>query len=485
MALRFIISITLGIFVTTYIIRSLPVMDYGVYNILYSMIVYISVISSMGIPAVMQRYIPEAFQQKDYGLVKTIIIQGGLLRFFFSLVTIGIILLFNEPIGQLLKLDNFFSYFSIFSIGIIFYIESQVLNHVLNSLFLHKYNVISSTLYTLTRGLVIFIVFKSNSGVYGLIVAEVIAWAAWTAYQSYFYYKNFVLLHKTTPKSSIPVKRYFRYGGFSLFSDIGSTALGTSTDFLIITAFLGPEAVALYAFSDRLIKMLVRCLPHMVLKDVIRPVFFTKYSQNNDQKHLEGMFNMLLKIAAFGVLPLIVALIVLGEKIIAIVFKAEYLQSMPFLTALGIFTMLDIFFQPLGLTIKALEKVEYSFYSKIFAIYNIIGALVVVQYFGVMGVILVTCSAVLMKNMYLFYAIRLYVSLKIDWKGLATIGINTTVMAAGLLLLASYVNDLLSLMVVSIAGSLIYLLLSFVNKAFWPNERKILNNLLPKPIFVF
>jgi O-antigen/teichoic acid export membrane protein len=66
MIARWGITLTVGALVTTYIIRSLTIKDFGIYTLLYSMIGYISVISSSGISSIFRRFIPEAFQRKEY-----------------------------------------------------------------------------------------------------------------------------------------------------------------------------------------------------------------------------------------------------------------------------------------------------------------------------------------------------------------------------------------------------------------------------------
>ena len=50
-----IINVSLGI----YIIKKLSVLDYGIYNLLYALIGYLTLFSSMGLLNVFQRFIPE------------------------------------------------------------------------------------------------------------------------------------------------------------------------------------------------------------------------------------------------------------------------------------------------------------------------------------------------------------------------------------------------------------------------------------------
>lgn len=483
--IRLIISLTVGAFVTVFIIRNLSVKDYGVYTVLYSMIAYVSVIASFGIPSVFQRFIPEALQKKEYSLIKILVFRGLMLRILLSAVTVCVILLFHGLIGRLFKIEGFLGYFSIFAWGIVLYLEAVLLANVLHSLFLHKYSVIASTIYTIFRGISVFVLLNFGWGIKGVLLAEVAAWAVWSFLQYFFYYINFAQPHTSSEKSQVPLWRFFRYGGLSSLNELGSSVLGTSTDFFVITAFLGPGAVAFYAFADRIIKMFVSCMPHVFLIDVIRPAFFTKYAESGNKQHLADMFNLLIKIGAFCVFPLAAGIFVLGDKMISIVFKPEYLDALPVLWIMIIFTAINIFANPTGLVLQSLEQVQINLYSKIFAIYNLIAELLVIQKYGVIGVVLVTCSATLMKNIFLYYYAKKYTGLIIDWLGLMKITINASLMAIFIYPMRSFINNLASLALVACIGIIVYFFVAWCNKSFKEQERKWLNRLLPKPIFVF
>jgi O-antigen/teichoic acid export membrane protein len=197
------------------------------------------------------------------------------------------------------------------------------------------------------------------------------------------------------------------------------------------------------------------------------------------------MFNLLIKIGAFCVFPLAAGIFVLGDKMISIVFKPEYLDALPVLWIMIIFTAINIFANPTGLVLQSLEQIQINLYSKIFAIYNLIAELLVIQKYGVIGVVLVTCSATLMKNIYLYYYAKKYTGLRIDWHGLTAITTNAALMAIFIFPLRLFVNNFLSLALVTLIGITIYLLAAWRNKAFKNEERKWLNRLLPKPVFVF
>jgi len=485
MIVRLGVSLTVGAVVITYIIRSLSVEDYGVYTLLYSLIGYVSVIASLGIPAAFQRFIPEALQRKEYALLKQLVLRGLLLRLLLSGVTIGVMFLFRGLLGRLLKVNGFAGYFGVFAWGIVLSLEASLLTSVLHSLFLHKYSVVAGTVYLVFRGVCVFILLQWGWGIRGVLWAEVASWALWALLQALFYYVRFVRLHRDGEKTAFPVFRYVRYSGLSSLNELGNSVLSVSTDFFVITAFLGPGAVAIYAFADRVINLIVRCMPHIVLVDVIRPTFFAKYAQSGDPQHLADMFNLLVKIGAFSVFPLAAGMFVLSDRMITVVFKPEYLAAHPILLILIIFTAINIFAEPTGLVLQAIEQVQIILYSKVFAVYNLVLELLVIRWFGVMGVVLVTCSAVLMKNLYCYLYVKKHAGVRADWGGLLAIATNAVVMSLVLWPLRPLVTGLWSLMLVVCIGVVVYLLVSWVNKAFNAQERSWVNRVSPRPVFVF
>jgi O-antigen/teichoic acid export membrane protein len=149
------------------------------------------------------------------------------------------------------------------------------------------------------------------------------------------------------------------------------------------------------------------------------------------------------------------------------------------------FTALNFLFEPIGLILQSIEKVEILFYSKIFTIYNLVTSLLWVEPYGIMGVAVSTGSAILFKNLFCYYFAKRYVRLRLDIKGLATIAVNALVMGAAIALLRPWAKSLITFILVCIIGLGVYLAMAFVNKAFLKSESDYINKVLPKPVFVF
>jgi len=78
-----------------------------------------------------------------------------------------------------------------------------------------------------------------------------------------------------------------------------------------------------------------------------------------------------------------------------------------------------------------------------------------------------------------------YVSISIPWNTLGKFFLNASLMSLFLITVKSYVHNLISLIVISITGTIIYLLISYLNKGFSIEDRESINNIIGKNIFFF
>lgn len=478
---RLVTSLVIGFFVTTLIVRKLSVEEFGVYSVLFSLIGLVGAIASFGIQDVFRRFLPESLQNHNFGLIKHIVNYGLIIRLLLSVAVVVFIMLFSSDVGRILKVENFSSYFAVFGIAIIAYLESGLLTTALNSIFLHKYSAIANLVYVFFRAGLAFFVLDAGYGVSGLLWVEAISWTFWAVVQWFFYYGFFAAKHSSVINEKIPVKRFAKYGGMSSLNDIGSNVLGVSTDFLIITAYLGPAAVALYAFSDRVIKMITNMLPHVVLADVIRPSFFSRYAQSGDVKDIEKMFNLVLKISAITIVPIVFVIFALSETFISIVFKSEYIDAGSILSLLAVFSAINIFAYPTGLVLQTFEKVNIILYSKIFAVANILISIAVVKQYGVIGVVLSTCFCTFFKNYYCYYYMKKVCEINVSWMSIFKIVINSLLLFISLLLLKDFISDIFSLAAAVLITGIIYYFATRFNSPFSSDERKFINRVTPIP----
>lgn len=470
--------------IAVYVIKKISVADYGIYNLLYAVISYLALFSSMGLLNVLQRYIPEFFSKQHYSHIKRLFRLSIATRLIVAATLIGILLLSRRDLNHLIKVEDFHGYISIFFLGIILFLEIQVVEVTLSSLLLNRGIMISYWLATIVRAGSTYIFLQWNPGLKGLLLAETCYYAALLLLQLRFYYFSFSAKYASSEKN-LQMRRLFRYSGFSYFDEIGWTILDVKTDFFIISSFLGPTMVGLYGFANQFIESISRVMPFKILRPLIRSVFFFKYAENTDAARLRQQYDFLVKLIAFISFPIFMAVLAIGEKIIVILFDPKYLPALPLLWIFSGFMLIVSFQFPLQLVVQAIEKVEITFYSSIFSIYNLVGDILIIRPFGIIGVALVTCSARLFQFIFVWQRIKKQVPLHFDIRSLAKILINALVMSAVLYLLNPLVNNTFALIFVLIIGAAAYLCLSFFNKSFFEEERVMINKLLPRPLFVF
>jgi len=474
----------INLLVTIYIVKKLSISDYGIYNLLLAIIGYLTLFSSMGMLNVFQRYIPEYNTNEEYYILKKLFRSGMILRFILTSLCLIILLLFKDQINNLFKVDNFHHYIEFFTIGILLFLEIQIVELTLSSLLLNKYILFSYMISAVVRAIMIYIFLEQGLGIKGLLLAETINYAILLSLQLFFYYTGFARLN-TSPKKPFPIRRLLYYGGFSYLDEVGETILDVKTDFFIISAFLGPTMVGLYAFANQIIELVSKILPFRFLKSLIRPVFFSSFTKNQDMEHLNYNFNFLIKIIAFIAMPTFICLYMFSDKIILYFFDEKYMPALKVLIVFTTFMIINSFQFPLQLVVQAKEKVQITFSSKIFSIYNLIGDILIINYLGILGVGIVTCSARLFQNIFIYYRIKKYVPLKFEFSPLKKILVNSLLTAICVYFFRNFATDIYTLIALIVLSILIYLAISFFNKSFLTEERALINKMLPKPIFQF
>ena len=478
------ITPAINLIITIYIVRKLSIIDYGIYNLLYAIIGYLTLFSSMGMLNAFQRYIPEYFTKKHYSKVKRLVNWGLAIRLSVALVIFLIILTSGDSVNSLVKTDNLNLYIQIFLIGIILFLEIQLIEITLSSLLFNKAIMISYLIATIIKGGFIYLFLESGLGLKGLLFAETIYFGLLFLLQYFFYFTGFAKKYSSFD-SSLSAKRILRYCAFSYLDEIGWTILDVKTDFFIISSFLGPAMVGIYAFANQIIEIISRVMPFKIMNSLIRTVFFSKFSSKSEASQLIKHYNFLNKIIAFISFPILFIVLIYGDKIIIYLFDPKYLPALQTLWVFASFTTIINFQFPLQLVLQAMEKVEITFYAKIFSIYNLIGDLIIVQIYGILGIAVITCTARLFQFIFILYRVRRIIDLKVELKSLVKIFINSMLMLAGLIVVKDFIVNAFGLIIFSILGLIFYMFISYFNKSFFNDEREFINRLLPRPIFVF
>jgi len=475
-----VLSQLCSIVVTILLVRALSEHDYGIYNIFYSVIGLMSMVASFGLANTLQRYIPEYGGKGEHRLASKLYRAAALIRLFSNVLVLGLCLVFWERVAPVLKITPYKTYFMLFTLIVLLHMQKVLLEIALNSYFMQKYSQGFSVVFVLLKGVGYAAALGLHLDLWYVLITDL------AAYTVVFLLLQVVYTRKV-PRSSKKQdrfdreerKRITRYALFCNFNDVGTGMLSANFDNFILVMYLNPVAVGAYAFCQRITKMLVRLLPLSYLLDVIRPALFTAGAAM-ERGRIRTVFRILVKINYLCVVPIFFFLLVQGAAVIRIFFHGKFLEYSSILSGVFFFSMLNSIQIPVGLMAHLREKADAIFYSKIFALYNLIADVVFIRYLGIWGAVIATGTAILGKNLFLWYFVREYASFQGTGPFFMIMAGFWGTVAGMVALLNSWITPLYLSFPIAIVLFVLAFLLQFHAVLFNREEKEILLNISRK-----
>lgn len=182
----------------------------------------------------------------------------------------------------------------------------------------------------------------------------------------------------------------YRYGGRTVVLGLTSRIL-YSTDAIVIAIALGAASVGPYEIAYKI------CFLMTYLFSVISTTLFPRFSHLYALKDLEGarrLFLLVTWVSLAIVTPLILAVGYLGDAFISAWVGSDNFVGLPTLVVLLAMSLLHGIGTPVGLMLQATGKNKILTYSEVTnAVLNISLSLILVRYYGVLGVALGTLIA--------------------------------------------------------------------------------------------
>lgn len=387
------------------LIRILSKNDYGIYNLLYSSIAIITMTSSFGLGNVLQRYLPEYYARKDFSRARKLFSWTLIARFLLSVAILSIILIFWEKLAPHLKIARYRSYFILFIFIILLHQEWGLISTCLGSAYLHKHLQAMGISFTATKLIGYIIAYYFGISLKLIILSDLCAYLLLIVCLMWVYYKCYPKNHGPKEFHKDELKRIMRYGAFYSLNDVGVKILGVDIDNFFIAYFLDPIAVGIYAFCTRVSSIVIRVLPMTFFQDVLRPlVFGLGHDAATDQVRKASV--LLLKYQYMFAVPLFFSIWAIAPEFITLFFGAKYKPYANILVIVLGFKVLGSFTIPIGLIAQLKEQAGIILISKIFIIYNLISAFVLIPIFGIIGAAVATGTANLFKDIFIWWFVK-------------------------------------------------------------------------------
>ncbi len=463
------------VFVTVYVIRQLPIVDYGVFNLFQDTIVLVEVIFAFGIPSLIERFLPELYERGLFEELRRWVRRALVARFLLGVLGALICLFGREYLGTLLHAEKFSALYPVFALGLVFTILNTTSQMVLDTFLQQKRRNAIRVIVSMVRAGLYFCAIYFGFGLLGVLwsfsISAIVGSALfiWTIHHQKFPAN---ITPRTEGLGSLP-GRMKRYGGISYANEMGSLILSRRVDNYMISTFINPVAVGFYSFAARIVDMFIALTPLKVGTMIISTILFRQFTENPTQEFLQRRFNLLTKLCYYLTLPLLLILVGLSRQVTMII-DPKYVTASGILALIAVFEIFNSFSWPIAWMAQSAEKPEVQLYSKIGAIYNIISALILIPLYGPLGAAWATGTSSLMKNILMYLFLRRHLPLTFPWVSLGKLSLAGLVSWGILIALEPFVDGLFPLLLAAAAGVLGFVLSSWLLQPFNQAERSSL-----------
>lgn len=390
------------------LVRGMRKEDFGVFNLLYSIIPVVSTIASLGLEQTLRRYQPEYLLTGNSRGAAWLVRFVSNARLGTNLLVIGIVLLAWNHIAPIFQLTPYRGAFMLFALLLLLHFQVQILQMTLASHMLHRYSVGAVVVMAIAK----LIAYVALSRVNALtlehaIIADTIAYALAFTFLRGIYRSRCRDRddYRTYQPSGDERRRLLRYGLYNNFNDAGTLLLDSSLDNFFIAAIIDPVSVAAYAFYTRLIEMTSNASPLRLFDNVIQPMFFATPRSEADRR-VPQYFTLLLNLNFVPQWPVLAFSLAYHAELVTVVFGGKYVEHSWLLPVIMGFSLVNSIGTPVTLVAQYDERAGLMLLSKVTALVNVAAMLLLVPIAGLYGAALARGTSVALKNGFIWWHVR-------------------------------------------------------------------------------
>lgn len=394
----------------TYVVmvRGMSREDFGILNVLYSLIPLVSTAASLGIEQVLRRYQPEYLRAGQLAAAHWLVRLTARLRLGTSVLLLAGISLLWHLVAPIFHLEQYRAEFWLFCPLVVLHFQARILQLALSSHLLQRQAIGMVVLQSFVK-LIAYsaFVWMGSLTLVEVIVVDAVSYAVMYAGLKIAYHRH------CRPQDSREAfrlepserRRLVRYAFFNNFNDAGTMVLSSKSDNFFIAAFIDPIAVASYSFYIRLNEMITNALPMRLFASVIQPYFFA-VTREEAPDRLPRYFTFLLNVNLLLQLPIVAYAVVYHREIVGLIAGDKYVDSSWMLPLVTGFAALNVIAEPSTLIAQHAERAAVILFSKIFAVYSIAAIIVLLPVAGIYGAALASGSATFFKNLFIWWHVR-------------------------------------------------------------------------------
>jgi O-antigen/teichoic acid export membrane protein len=304
------------------IARALPKEDYAVLVVFQATVMFAGVLASFGITQSIIRYIPELRSDNNNVAMYSMLFRGIFSRAIVFSATLFAIVLAADQYASFFDYDDEVLLLPLYLVAGFFRLMMNFIASAMESLMWQK-----SSQYILA--LSFFLKLLLISGFY--FVIEKLTFISFIYIEIFTTFIGAVLLFASLVRNwrkdkhryngnllwlTRHKKRIFKYGLSGYMRALTSVLYGSAPNRLVAGRFLARESMGEYGFAESVSSLLHRFLPAHLMQGIIRPIFISKYSKNNDMAELNNMGNFVFRASIIILAPAVVLMTVTGQQLL-------------------------------------------------------------------------------------------------------------------------------------------------------------------------
>lgn len=394
------VLIVYGFFITPIIVHSLGDVQYGLWNLVASCVGYM-VLLDFGINSAINRYFAKSKGLDDKEGINSIYSNALVLYFFIGVLAfiVGSIITIN--IGRIFQIDP----------KDLALTQRVMIIMTLFTAFEFPCNVFGSLIYAHQRFDVLNLIQAAT-----LIIQALTVWIILITNHSMLTYAMIlvccgvlkyliqsVYIHRYVPSlrfrysylSNKIVKQLFTFSGITFLALMADYVI-YKTDNIVIGIFLTPQAITIYSIGFMLTEYVFTIVGKMC--NTLTPVF-SEHEARGEKKQLNSLLMTASRFSTLIGIPLGLAAFVVGDSFITLWMGKNYNGAYLIMVLLLISRMAGFPNAPMYSMLFGIGKHYIVLYTKLFeAFVNIILSVVLVRYYGIVGVAIGTVIPMLITN---------------------------------------------------------------------------------------
>ena len=378
--------------------------EYAAFVSWQALIMLIGMISTLGIQAVMHRFLPE-LRTEGNPLVYKLLTSGVSLRFLLAIL-IMVILIFNLPyLVSLLNIPNEDELLAIFLLIGALRLTGLSLSQACDALLWQRLTQSGLVATNVFRVAAIFIVhYTVGITLTNIVLIEFCAEALLLCALIYGARKKWIFDSAQEPQTTIETataessvaqapgwpqnrKRVVRYGATKYLVSLSRVLCGSAPNRLLAAQFSSNREIAIFGFADSIMRLGMRFMPAILMIGFIRPVFISRFTTGSGFSSLVKMSNLIFRINLALLVILMVGVLVLGEPVFNLLTNDKYGHAYLLVCGFLLVLVFEGLRQILELLIEVTELNKISIYSNLVQSASLVIAVPLFYFIGLWSIV--------------------------------------------------------------------------------------------------